>query len=128
MAQLGTTDMRTPIQYALTWPARVAAARPRLDVATLGRLDFEAPDVDKFPCLRLAREAWRAGGAAGAVLNAADEVAGSAFLAGQIRFPRIAAVIEQVLERLGDRAVTTLEDVLAADAEARRLAAALLAT
>lgn len=127
VAQLGTADMRTPIQYALTWPERVAANRPRLDLATLGRLDFETPDLGKFPCLRLAREAWRAGGAAGAVLNAADEVAGSAFLAGQISFPRIAAVIEQVLERLAGRPAEQLEDVLAADDEARRLASALIA-
>ncbi len=126
MAQLGTTDMRTPIQYALTWPERVAANRPRLNLATLGRLDFEAPNPEKFPCLRLARAAWRAGGAAGAVLNAADEVAGSAFLSGRIAFPRIATVIEQVLERLGSRSVEGLEDVLAADAEARQLASALV--
>lgn len=128
MAQLGTTDMRTPIQYALTWPERVAAERPRLDLTTLGALEFEAPDRDRFPCLRLAREAWHAGGAAGAVLNAADEVAGDAFLAGQISFPRIAAVIEQVLERLGSRPAEALDDVLAADAEARRLASALIVT
>jgi 1-deoxy-D-xylulose-5-phosphate reductoisomerase len=128
MAQLGTADMRTPIQYALTWPERLAAARPRLDLTSLGTLEFEAPNRNIFPCLRLAREAWRAGGAAGAVLNAADEVAGGAFLAGQIPFPRIAAVIAQVLERLGDRPAESLDEVLAADAEARQLASALIAT
>lgn len=127
VAQLGTTDMRTPIQYALTWPERRPARRPRLDLAALGKLEFEAPDFSKFPCLGLARQAWRAGGAAGAVLNAADEVAVAAFLGHQIPFPRIASIIRCALDQLGHLSGSTLDEVWAADAEARRLAALLVA-
>ncbi|HUX68263.1 MAG TPA: 1-deoxy-D-xylulose-5-phosphate reductoisomerase [Terriglobales bacterium] len=127
MAQLGTADMRTPIQYALSYPARLPAARMRLKLEEVGKLEFGLPDVERFPCLRLAREAWRAGGGAAAVLNAADEVALAAFAAGRLGFAQIAAVVEQCLQRLGAPAMENLDAVLELDARARRVATELLA-
>ncbi|MCP3982369.1 MAG: 1-deoxy-D-xylulose-5-phosphate reductoisomerase [bacterium] len=122
-AQLGVTDMRHPIQYALSWPERLSTAMPPFDPVAVGRLDFEAPDVALFPCLRLAYEALEAGGAAPAALNAANEVAVESFLAAGIGFLDIPAAIEAVLERhAGDRA-ESLEAVLEVDAAARRTAA-----
>ena len=91
LAQLGSPDMRIPIAYALAWPERMATPAQRLDLAVIARLDFEAPDLDRFPALRLAREALEAGGAAPTVLNAANEVAVASFLAGEIGFADIAA-------------------------------------
>jgi len=125
LAHLGYPDMRVPISYALHFPDRAPVDVPRLDLAAVGALTFEEPDPDTFACLRLALEAGRAGGTAPTVLNAADEVAVAAFLAGEIPFTGIAAVIERTLEVLPGRPVTHFDDLFAADAEARRRAAAL---
>jgi 1-deoxy-D-xylulose-5-phosphate reductoisomerase len=123
LAQLGNPDMRTPIAHALAYPQRIDSGVGPLDLPALGRLDFEPPDPLRFPCLRLAREALRAGGGAPCVLNAANEAAVAAFLAGAIRFTDIAVVNERVLETLGDRpSPTDVAGVLALDAEARSLA------
>lgn len=123
LAQLGTPDMRTPIAYALAWPDRMATPGEPLDLTRVGRLDFEAPDPVRFPALRLAREAVEAGGARPAVLNAANEVAVAAFLAGGARFLEIAAIVADTLERFDPPAPQTLDAVLDIDREARRLAA-----
>ncbi|HVB58479.1 MAG TPA: 1-deoxy-D-xylulose-5-phosphate reductoisomerase, partial [Candidatus Acidoferrales bacterium] len=122
LAQLGPTDMRMPIQYALTYPERVASNGCSLDWSALRKLDFEEVPSGKFPCLALAKEALRLGGALPCALNAADEVAVAAFLDERLPFLGIAAVIERVLERMPRASVHTIGDVLAADAEARRLA------
>ncbi|WP_062306188.1 1-deoxy-D-xylulose-5-phosphate reductoisomerase [Alicyclobacillus sendaiensis] len=122
MAQLATADMRLPIQYAITYPDRLPAPWPRLDLASVGTLHFEEPDLDKFRCLRLAIEAGRAGGIAPCVLNAANEVAVDAFLREAISFLRIPEVVEAVLERMPNEVPQSVDDVLRADAEARRLA------
>jgi len=125
LAHLGYPDMRVPISYALHFPDRAPVDVPRLDLAAVGALTFEEPDPDTFACLRLALEAGRAGGTAPTVLNAADEVAVAAFLAGEIPFTGIAAVIERTLEALPGRPVGHFDDLFAADAEARRCAGAL---
>lgn len=127
LAHLGLPDMRVPISYALHFPDRHDVAVPRLDLAAVGRLTFERPDTDTFPCLRLAREAGRAGGTAPCVLNAANEVAVAAFLDRRLPFGAIAAVVEGALERCEVRAVRHFDDVLAADSEARRVAEELVA-
>ncbi len=124
LAHLGYPDMRVPISYALNFPERMPVDVPRLDLAAVGELTFEAPDPDTFACLRLALEAGEAGGTAPTVLNAADEVAVAAFLDGQIPFTGIAAVIERILEQMPARPVTHFDDLFAADAEARERAAA----
>ncbi|KAF0187294.1 MAG: 1-deoxy-D-xylulose-5-phosphate reductoisomerase [Hyphomonadaceae bacterium] len=98
LAQLGAPDMRVPISYALAWPDRAPVSAQRLDLAALGELTFESPDLDRFPALRLAREALRAGGAAPAILNAANETAVESFLAGRIGFLGIAGVVDEVLQ------------------------------
>ena len=123
LAQLGPTDMRMPIQYALTYPEREASKGVQLDWSGLRRLDFEKPSMRRFPCLRLAREALEQGGAQPCALNAADEVAVAAFLERRLPFGGIAEVIESVLERMPSVQLRTVDDVLAADLEARRLAA-----
>jgi 1-deoxy-D-xylulose-5-phosphate reductoisomerase len=122
LAQLGPTDMRMPIQYALTYPERAASNDMRLDWSNLRRLDFAKVSTRRFPCLRLARAAMAAGGAQPCALNAADEVAVAAFLERRLPFPGIAQVIEQVLERMPKFKLGAIEDVFAADAQARRLA------
>ncbi len=122
LAQLGPTDMRMPIQYALTYPERVASNTCQLEWAALRRLDFEPVSTRRFPCLKLARAALRAGGAKPCALNAADEVGVAAFLERRLPFPGIAQVIERVLARMPRLRPGSVEDVLAADAEARRLA------
>jgi 1-deoxy-D-xylulose-5-phosphate reductoisomerase len=124
LAHLGYPDMRVPISYALNFPERMPVDVPRLDLAAVGRLTFEAPDPDTFACLRLALEAGEAGGTAPTVLNAADEVAVAAFLDGRIPFTGIAAVIERILEQMPARPVTHFDDLFATDAEARERAAA----
>ena len=124
LAQMSHSDMRFPIQYALTWPDRIAGSLPPLEWARLGRLDFEEPRYDVFPALDLARQAAERGGAAPAVLNAANEVAVAEFLAGRIAFPRIWQIVTAVLERCGDRPGGDLEELLAADLEAREAALA----
>jgi 1-deoxy-D-xylulose-5-phosphate reductoisomerase len=124
IAQLGQPDMCTPIAYALAYPERIDAGVEALDLTRVGRLDFHAPEPDRFPCLRLAYAALRQGGTAPAVLNAANEIAVERFLAGDIRFPSIARLTEDVLERVVWNAATTLEAVLAADSAAREYARA----
>lgn len=119
LAQLGSPDMRTPIANALAWPERVPTGVTPLDLFTMGALTFQAPDMQRFPCLRLAAEAHRSGGLAAAILNAANEEAVSAFLGEQIRFVDIPRVIEQTLERVSGGAADSLEAILAADREAR---------
>lgn len=126
LAQLGTPDMRTPIAYTLAWPDRIATPCRRLDLAAIGQLTFEAPDTARFPALNLAWSALRAGAGAPAVLNAANEVAVQAFLDRRIGFLDIAAIVAEVLSRLGAPAVEDLSAVMAADQEARRVASALI--
>ena len=122
LAQLGNPDMRTPIAHALGWPDRIESGVESLDLVAVGQLAFERPDTDRFPCLRLARDAAEAGGTAPAVLNAANEVAVAAFLGGRLNFTRIAEVIDSVLQRHEVRQVTSLASVLAADVWARSAA------
>jgi 1-deoxy-D-xylulose-5-phosphate reductoisomerase len=122
LAQLGPTDMRMPIQYALTYPERVASNQVALDWTKLKRLDFEKVSTRRFPCLRLAKEALKKGGALPCALNAADEVAVGAFLTGRLTFWGISEVIERVLERMPRIRFEKMEDVLTADIEARRMA------
>jgi len=124
LAQLSLPDMRFAIQYALTWPERRDGALPRLDLATIGRLHFRAPDENRFPCLRLAREAALRGGTAPTVLNAANEVAVAKFLEGGMRFSGIWRLVEDVMARHRPMADPGLDDILAADADARRAAQA----
>jgi 1-deoxy-D-xylulose-5-phosphate reductoisomerase len=119
LAQLGPSDMRVPIAHCLAWPARMATPMPPLDLVALGRLDFEAPDAERFPALRLAREALIAGGAAPAILNAANEVAVAAFLDRRIGFLEIAAIVADTLECYSPAAPDTLDAVLHVDAQAR---------
>lgn len=119
-AQLGVPDMMVPIQYALSFPARWPAPHDRLDWSQLSRLDFERPDTDKFPCLRLAYEAIEAGGTAPAILNAANEVAVERFLDEQIGFTDIPRAVEQALEGIPEATNPSLDDLVAADEEARR--------
>jgi 1-deoxy-D-xylulose-5-phosphate reductoisomerase len=122
IAQLGTTDMRQPIQYALTWPDRLESCVPALDWTAASNLEFMPPDREKFPCIGLAYRAIKAGGTAPAVLNAADEIAVQAFLEGRIRFVDIPRVIEAALEAHSASAPITYENVMAADAWARAFA------
>lgn len=126
LAQLGPSDMRVPIASALAWPRRMDTPCEPLDLARIGTLTFRAPDETLFPATRVARECAEAGGAAPAVLNAANEVAVAAFLAGKIAFTRIVAHSEEVLARGIPPVPVSLEDVIAADAEARRMAQGLL--
>jgi len=119
LAQLGPPDMRVPIAYALAWPERMETATPRLDLATVGRLDFEEPDLDRFPALRLAREALEAGGAAPGVLNAANEIAVASFLEGRIAFGDIGGLVEDALASSRCAPPATLDDVIATDKETR---------
>jgi 1-deoxy-D-xylulose-5-phosphate reductoisomerase len=122
LAQLGSPDMRTPIASTLGWPDRVAAPSPRLDFTALAKLTFEPPDPLRFPALRLAREALADGGTAPTVLNAANEVAVAAFLEGRIGFLDIAQAVERTLSTLPARPLASLDDVVATDLEARRIA------
>ncbi len=121
LAQLGSPDMRTPIAYALAWPERMVSPSPRLNLAEIARLDFYAPDLERFPALALAWDALRAGGRMPTILNAANEVAVAAFLSRKIGFLDIAAVVADVCASLGTGDLSSLEDVLAIDAEARHL-------
>jgi 1-deoxy-D-xylulose-5-phosphate reductoisomerase len=130
LAQLGAPDMRSPIAVALAWPQRIATPVKRLDLIALKALHFEAPDEDRFPALALARAVMSAGGTAPAILNAANEIAVEAFLSRRISFPEIAGLVGETLEAAAARGLAvvaaTLDDVLEVDAEARRLAAAVL--
>lgn len=121
LAQMGLPDMRTSLAVGLGWPQRIESGVAGLDLLAQGRLDFEAPDTDAFPCLRLAWQALEAGGSAPAVLNAANEVAVSAFLQGRIGFLAIPALVEETLARLPAAPSESLEALLATDAQARRL-------
>ncbi|MFP5426499.1 MAG: 1-deoxy-D-xylulose-5-phosphate reductoisomerase [Gammaproteobacteria bacterium] len=121
LAQLGNPDMRTPIANALAWPQRIDSGVAPLDLFAVARLDFQAPDEQRFPCLRLARQAAEAGNSAPAVLNAANEVAVEAFLQRRIRFPEIAGMIEQVLDQEPVVSLPSLDAVFAADQRAREL-------
>lgn len=119
LAQLGNPDMRTPIAYALGWPERCTSGVDRLDLFTVKKLDFEAPDQTRFPCLRLAREAMAAGGTAAAILNAANEEAVAAFLERRLKFTHIPRLVEDALNALPGRAAASLEIVLEDDRRAR---------
>jgi 1-deoxy-D-xylulose-5-phosphate reductoisomerase len=126
LAHLGMPDMRVPISYALHYPDRADVPVAKLDLAAVGALTFEPPDPERFPALRLAREAGEAGGTAPCVLNAADEVAVAAFLAGELPFTGIPAVVERALEAMPARPVTHFEELFDCDEEARRRAADLV--
>jgi 1-deoxy-D-xylulose-5-phosphate reductoisomerase len=121
IAQLGVADMGIPILYALTYPQRLPAAAERLDLTQVGSLTFEAPDVGRFPCLALAREALLAGGCAPAILNAANEVAVAAFLDGRIHFTRIPELIAEALDRVPGRALDSIDTCVDVDARTRAL-------
>jgi 1-deoxy-D-xylulose-5-phosphate reductoisomerase len=125
LAQLGRPDMRIPIAYTLGWPGRISVPTPRLDLAAVGRLTFEPPDPERFPALGLARAALTRGGAAPTVLNAANEVAVKAFLAGRIGFLDIVAIVEAALGRCDCSEVEGLPHILEIDGEARRTAETL---
>jgi 1-deoxy-D-xylulose-5-phosphate reductoisomerase len=125
LAQLGSPDMRTPIAYTLAWPARMPSPSPRLDLAAIASLTFEAPDPVRFPALRLVREAVSAGGSAPTVLNAANEIAVHAFLAEKIGFLDIAEVVERTLAAIPVGPIDTLDDVHNFDKQARETAARL---
>jgi len=120
LAQMGTPDMRTPISFALGWPQRLATPAPGLNLQEIGNLSFENPDEERFPALRLAREALRNGGNAPTVLNAANEIAVEGFLNKQINFLKIAAIVENTLENTPHCELRTLSDVLDADYIARK--------
>jgi len=126
LAQLGSADMRIPIAYALAWPERMATPAQRLDLAAIARLDFEAPDLDRFPALRLAREALEAGGAAPVVLNAANEVAVAGFLAGRIGFPEISHLVQEALMAGDYGAPRSIRDVQEIDRVTRERAQAMM--
>lgn len=126
LAELGAPDMRTPIAHALAWPERIESGVDMLDLVACGSFDFMAPDLEAFPCLRLAFEALRRGGRAPAVLNAANEVAVAAFLDGRIGFLQIPEIIETTLNAIEHSPVRSLDDVLAADADARAFATSCL--
>ena len=126
IAQLGATDMRHAIQYALTYPARKSCQLPPLDFAALTQLTFENPDLEKFPCLALAYKALKIGGTMPATLNAANEIAVGAFLAGKIRLSDIPKIIEKVMDKHESKSAASLEIILETDARARKQAIMLL--
>ena len=128
IAQMSRPDMRVPIAHALGWPSRIASGASRLDLVQIGKLSFEEPDLERFPCLGFAQAAARAGGTMPAVLNAANEVAVEAFLGRRLNFAGIAGVIESVLQQHEAGPVRSLQDALAADAWARERASALLSS
>jgi 1-deoxy-D-xylulose-5-phosphate reductoisomerase len=126
LAQLGSPDMRIPIAYAMGWPDRIATPAARLNLAQIANLSFEAPDLERFPCLKLAWDAMRAGGSAPCVLNAANEIAVAAFIAEQAGFLDIDAIVAETLSMVPHAPVESLEDVLAVDAQARSVARRLV--
>ena len=126
LAQLGSPDMRIPIAYALGWPDRMPTPARRLDFASVARLDFEAPDLYRFPALRLAREALEAGGAAPAVLNAANEVAVASFLAGKIGFADISMVVQEALNGSSYDVPNSISDILEIDRATRERTGAMM--
>ena len=128
IAQVCATDMRMPIQYALTWPDRSAAPVPRIDWSQARKWEFHAPDFEKFPLLTLAYESLRTGGTASCVLNAADEIAVGAFLENRIGFPAIATVVEKTLEQMPLKTASSVAEILEADSAARRVAQNVIET
>ena len=126
LAQLGSPDMRIPIAYALAWPDRMETPAQRLDLAAIARLDFEEPDLQRFPALRLAREALEGGGSAPAVLNAANEIAVATFLDGRIAFPDIVKLVELALQENESPAPQSIEDVYEIDREVRTSVTAMI--
>ncbi len=126
LAQMGSPDMRTPIAFGLGWPQRISSGVSSLDFLRLGSLEFEAPDLVRFPCLRLAQEAFLNGGTSCAILNAANEVAVEAFLNGNLGFTAIPDIIEQTLGRMASRKASSVEVVLEDDLSARQLAHSLI--
>ena len=122
LAQMGNPDMRTPIAHALAFPERIASGVRPLDLAAIGRLDFERPDLERFPCLGLAYDALHRGDCAPAILNAANEIAVAAFLEGRIGYGAIADVVARVLDDVAVTEPHRLDDVLAIDGVARRSA------
>ena len=126
LAQLGSPDMRIPIAHTLAWPDRLPTQCPRLDLAKVGRLEFTDPDLARFPALRLARDALRAGGGAPTILNAANEVAVEAFLGRRIGFLDIAGIVAAVLDRMGAPQAGSLDEVMALDQTGRRIASELV--
>lgn len=122
LAQLGTPDMRTPIAYTMAWPARMAAPMEPLDLAALAKLTFETPDMDRFTCLKLARDALKAGGNSSVVLNAANEIAVASFLAGEIGFLDIARIVEETLNKTPNDTMSSLEAIVETDQAARAAA------
>jgi 1-deoxy-D-xylulose-5-phosphate reductoisomerase len=127
IAQVSATDMRMPIQYAMTYPGRQRAPVPRLDWRQPRTWNFSAPDLDKFPLLRLAYAAQEQGGSATCTVNAADEIAVEAFLEGRIPFPAIAETVEETLARQPQREAATIEEVIAIDSASRETARRVLA-
>ncbi len=126
LAQLGTPDMRTPIAYTLSWPERMAAPAKRLDLAEIGELSFEKPDLQRFPALNLARNALTRGNGSTAILNAANEVAVASFLDEQIGFLDITRIVEETLDRVPAQPIASFDDFEQLDAEARRVAQTLV--
>jgi len=126
LAQLGSPDMRTPIAHTLAWPGRMAAPTPALDLAALGRLTFAAPDEQRFPALRLARNALQQGGGCPTILNAANEIAVQAFLDRMIGYLDIARLVERTLASFDDTGLSTFDDVHNFDKEAREVAGGLI--
>ena len=127
MAQLGAPDMRIPIAHTLAWPERMQTASPRLDLAQIAALDFAELDMERFPAMKLAREALRAGGGAPTILNASNEIAVEAFLQRRIGFLDIAGTVGRVLDQMGKRPAATLDDVVGLDEAARAAAEQLVA-
>jgi len=119
LAQLGSADMRIPIAYALAWPERMPSPSERLSLAAIGRLDFETPDLERFPALEIARSALEAGGAAPTILNAANEVAVMRFLAGKLRFAEITKLVERALDRVSEPQPASIEEVIEIDLRTR---------
>ena len=126
LAQLGAPDMRVPIGHALAWPDRMETKAQRLDLAAVARLDFEAPDLSRFPALRIARQALEAGGSAPTVLNAANEIAVASFLEGRTAFPAIAKLVEDAINRSNAPAPRSIEDVIEIDRRTRRDVSAMI--
>ncbi len=126
LAQLGSPDMRTPIAYSLAWPERISAPTPKLDLAEMGTLTFEKPDLERFPCLRLAQHALKEGATAAIVLNAANEIAVNGFLQKNIGFMDIPRIVESCLERTQSEPVTGIERVIEIDAGTRTIAAEII--
>ncbi|MFK5913877.1 MAG: 1-deoxy-D-xylulose-5-phosphate reductoisomerase [Woeseiaceae bacterium] len=127
LAQLGQPDMRTPIAHALSWPERIESGVKKLDLFSVAKLEFEQPDYERFPCLRLAEEAIRKGGTAPAILNAANEIAVASFLDEKLKFNDIAYIIEQTLKNIPSRPAKSLDEILEDDLAARKEAEHLIA-